>query len=414
MTAVELLHWGALGVALVISWWMFRDLADISQWLVTVKREKVFSTFRKRHRLAAIWAAASLTALATLALASAGNAWVFGALSLVAFFGLFMGYINPPLMMRSQFRSARYYSIQEARTHLASDTSLIVMDANGCARGHPDKHILRPHVAGEEGGLCGTNVVMTYCGLTNLGIAYKPVIDGEAVELAPMTQLENNFVMWDRTTGEPSQQFWGRRIGDGPMGAAMEEWPSYRMPLWAFEKAFPEGKVFLNPLPTFSENPLAAIYDRIVQLMFLMGIKEQKEKRLPTFPTIPEFDERLDNKAKIYGIIIEDDVVAYTEHFIRAQGDRVNTVIGGSRVVVAYHSEFDSVGVYLNPHPQPVSSIAFDGDSDLGKLARVPKMRAGAYWVIWQHFYPETEVNRPPLERSETDPWLAVVEGGAS
>ena len=31
MIALELLHWGALVLVLVISWWMFRDLADISQ-----------------------------------------------------------------------------------------------------------------------------------------------------------------------------------------------------------------------------------------------------------------------------------------------------------------------------------------------------------------------------------------------
>jgi hypothetical protein len=42
---------------------------------------------------------------------------------------------------------------------------------------------LRPHLAGNEEGLNGENVVMTYCAMANLGIGYTPEIEGKKVDL---------------------------------------------------------------------------------------------------------------------------------------------------------------------------------------------------------------------------------------
>ena len=141
--------------------------------------------------------------------------WIVTAVAALAFYS---GYINPSIMMRAQQSNARYYTIVEAKKHLRPETSLIVIEAKGEARGHPDDHILRPHVAGTKDGLGGENVVMTYCGLTHMGIAYKPEIDGEQLELGVMTQLENNLVLWDKKSGEPIQQFWGTKARSGRDG----------------------------------------------------------------------------------------------------------------------------------------------------------------------------------------------------
>ncbi len=56
--------------------------------------------------------------------------------------------------------------------------------------------------AGTKDGLGGENVVTTYCGLTNMGIAYKPEIDGETLDLGAMTPLENNLVLWHEFRGQ--------------------------------------------------------------------------------------------------------------------------------------------------------------------------------------------------------------------
>lgn len=43
-----------------------------------------------------------------------------------------------------------------------------------------------------------------------------------------------------------------------------------------------------------------------------------------------------------------DDYVAYMEEFIHEHSDLLNIVLGGQDVVVAYHKDFDSVGMYVN------------------------------------------------------------------
>ncbi len=50
--------------------------------------------------------------------------------------------------------------------------------------------------------------------------------------------------------------------------------------------------------------------------------------------------------------------------------------------------------MYYNDTGEPVSKVDFGGHSDRGKLPRVETMKAEAYWVVWQNFFPQTEVNR--------------------
>jgi len=97
----------------------------------------------------------------------------------------------------------------------------------------------------------------------------------------------------------------------------------------------------------------------------------------------------------IYGANIGEDYVAYTEDFIHEQGDLLNVEIGGRDIVVAYDKDFDSVGMYYNDTDGPVTNIAFGGESDRSRLPRLETLKAQAYWVVWQNFFPETDVNRP-------------------
>ncbi len=387
----------SLALMLYISWRMFRDLADVSQWIVRTSRKSTMWTFYNRRSLAVAFFAVFAVAAATFWLGGAGHPIVFFAGSGIALFGFGFGYVNPRFMMRSQHHNPRYYSIERAKEYLGEDTSLIVVETKAGARGHPDRHVLRPHVVGLTEEIEDENMVLTYCGLSNLGVAYVPEIDGKKLDLQVMTQLENNLVMWDQNSGEPIQQLWGRLESAGPKGPTMPERPSYRMPLWAFEKVFPDGKVFLNPIVRVAKNPILGIYDRIVHKAFVGGVTEQAEKDEPTFPTIKRFDDRLPNKEKVYAANVGDDYVAWTEAYIRDHGDVMNVRLGDRAVVVAYHEDLDSVGIYVNDSGKPVHSIAFGGRSDQGDLPRLETMKAAVYWVVWQNFFPQTEVNRPPI-----------------
>ena len=171
---VNVVHWSALVAVLLVSFRLFRDLADLSQWILQVSRDKTMWTFYHRNILAAAAVVAWVAAFLTWWLVGAGLSWVFWIVTGFAAFMYYSGYINPHIMMRAQQKTARYFSIEEAKKRVKPETSLIVIEAHGEVRGHPDYHLLRPHVAGTEDGLGGEDVVMTYCGLTNMGIAYQP------------------------------------------------------------------------------------------------------------------------------------------------------------------------------------------------------------------------------------------------
>lgn len=407
----KIIFWVLITISLLINFLIFKDLADISQWVVQSSREFTMMVWYKRHGLA-------LLAIGTLV--AAWILWlkfreVCGTKLLIAItaFCLFLfysGYFNPHLMFRSQQHTAKFVLVSEAKPYFertfkwarfgweeyesVDDISVMVLETDEGAIAYSDYFILQPHVA-SGGTIDNEPVIMTYCGLTNLGIAYSPVIDNQPLELSVMTQLENNLVMWDSNTGEPIQQIWGTMEG-APDKGKMKEWPTIRMPLASFESLYPEGKVFVNEISDFSENPLLAIWDRLTRhVMMYNGVSLQWQGESPAFPTINEFDERLPRKTLIYGLDVNNDYVAYTKEFIKTQGNIINTVIGGRDVVISYNEEYDSVGAFYNDSGTPIDSIDITGRNAVGQmLERVETLKNAAFWFIWANFYKTTDVNR--------------------
>ena len=179
-------------------------------------------------------------------------------------------------MMRPRNRYAVYVPSTEALSLLKREDTVIVSRANeeDTPKAFPDSQVLRPHVVRMGTSNDGHQVVMTYCGLTNLGIAYelpdRP--DGKPVELVPLTQVENNLVLMDKNTGHIGQQINGidesvllKKIGGEtyhetsrrpPQEVLMEaklheseigkELPTWRMTLGDYVRTYPKGEVFIN------------------------------------------------------------------------------------------------------------------------------------------------------------------------
>ena len=401
-TSISLQFWASMLTALIISGYLFKDLADISQWIIQSERATTLWVWYNRNVLAV----ASLIALTVAFLIKFYHRTVIGPkalalLTLLFAFQFYSGFINPHLMMRERQHDGLFVSVIEAQKYLEPDESVIVLEINGHARAHADAHLLRPHVAG-YGDLGGENVVMTYCGLTHLGMAVTPEIDGKPLDLRPITQLENNLVLADRNTNEPIQQLWLQKEADVVSGnmSRMKEWPSFRMPFSKFAEAYPEGEVFINDYlaedlkPGFFQNPFLAIYDPIMDAIFNHSIAHQASSVEPTFPTIQHRDDRLPTKEKVWAFNLGNDYVAYTEDFVRHHGNLINTTVGGMYVVIAYDEYFESLGVYYNHTGEQVDEIDFFGNVKSGRLLRVETLKAGAYWIVWANFFPNTDINR--------------------
>ena len=381
----------SLIVALAIGSLYFRDLGDVSQMVISVKRENMIRFIRNEYRLLAIGLGATALMAFSYFFLDGGTGWLFwGVLAVLAVLYAFP-WIWVHVGLRNQRHSAKYYSIEEARDALSPGSSVLVIENNGVARAHPDSHLLRPHLAGNDEGLDGENVIMTYCAMANLGLGYIPEIKEKQVDLEVLAQHGNNLILRDNTTGEPIQQIYGYRERDGSSGAAMKPWPTFRMSFRAFQKAYPEGTVFLNKP---SSNLLLRLFDLATETIFAASIARQHNESKPLMDNMTHSDDRLPTKTYIWGINIGDDAVCFTQDFLVEHGNLVNTEIGGRSIVVAWDPVYESLGAWYNDSGTPIAQIDFFGKSDQGSLVRVETLRPGMFWHVWVEFFQQTDVNR--------------------
>ena len=398
----NILFWSGLAVSLVIGILYFRDLGDVSQMLIKVKRKNMLRFVRNEYRLIAIGlGGVALMTIAHFGL-DAGPRGVWWAAILLCAFLYGFPYIWVHVGLRNQKDSARYYSIGEAKEYVSPSSQVIVIENNGIARAHPQAQLMRPHLAGNDEGLDGENVVMTYCAMANLGIGYTPEVEGQPLDLEVVAQHGNNLILRDNRTGEPIQQIYGFREVDAAPEAdgaacalrpslAMRPWPTFRMTFRGFQKAYPEGTVFVNKPPS---NPILYLFDLVLEMVFSSSIDRQHREARPVMDNMTHYDDRLPNKTYVWGVNVGDDVVCWTDDFVVEQGNVVNAEVGGQQLVVVWDPRYESLGVWYNDTGKPVTEIDFFGNTPAGQLKRVETLKPGLFWHVWAEFYPQTDINR--------------------
>lgn len=394
----EVVFWLGLAVSLIAGFFYFRELGDISQMFFRIKRRNLVRVIRHEYKIMGTGLLGA--ALATLAYwgADAASGWAWG-LGLVLWSLLYVfPYVWLHTGMRTKTVDANYYSLEEARQYVSPSNEVLVIVHNGIARAHPDAELLRPHVVGNTQGFDGADVQMTYCGMSNLGLAFEPRIGGQPVKLEVMAQIANNLILRDNNTGEPVQQILGARECEISKGSGMKPWPTFRMTFRGFQKAYPEGTVFIN---SPSSNPLLKILDTVQDMMFTWGIRAQHRIEAPLIDNMTRSDDRLPNKTYIWGVNIGTDATCYTDEFVKHHDGPVNANLGGRDIVAAYDATYESLGVWFNDSGIPVSEIDFFGQSDQGQLQRVDTLKPGMFWHVWAEYFPHTDVNReaPELAR---------------
>ena len=398
----NIIFWSGGAVSLVIGLLYFRDLGDVSQMLIKVKRKNMLRFIRNEYRLLAIGLAALAVMTGVHFGLDAGSrgVWITAIVLAAVLYGF--PYIWVHVGLRNQKDSARYYSIEEAKEYVGPSSQVIVLENNGVARAHPQAQLLRPHLAGNDEGLDGENVIMTYCAMANLGIGYTPEVEGEKLDLQVLAQHGNNLILRDNKTGEPIQQIYGFREADAEQkqdGAAcplrpslaMRPWPTFRMTFRGFQKAYPDGTVFVNKPPS---NPILYLFDMVLEMVFSSSIERQHQEAKPVMDNMTHYDDRLPNKTYVWGVNFGDDAVCWTDDFVVEQGNVVNAEVGGHPLVVAWDPRLESLGVWYNDTGEPVSEIDFFGNTPKGQLKRVEVLRPGLFWHVWVEFFPHTDINR--------------------
>lgn len=399
----EVLFYLATFVSLLIAIVYFRDLGDIPQLLMSTKRANVDRFIRNEYRFLVIGLGALFVSAITHFFFDAGSGWIFWIATVLTVGLIAFTWIYVHLGLRNQKETARFYSIEEAKEFVSPTSQVIVLEKDGVARAHPQAQIMRPHLAGTEDGLEGENVVLTFCAIANLGLGYMPEVEGEDIDLEVLAQHGNNLVLRDNNTGEPLQQIYGFRAkdvdtsGDGPAcplrpSLAMKPWPTFRMTFRGFQKAYPEGRVFLNKPPS---NPFLYLLDFAMELAFTATIQKHHTEARPIMNNLERpIDLRLPTKSYVWGVNIRSDATCWTDDFVVANGNVVNAVVGGQPLVAAWDPIYESLNVWINDTGEPVTEVDFFGVTPTGKLLRSPDVKPGLFWHVWAEFFPSTDINR--------------------
>jgi hypothetical protein len=240
---------------------------------------------------------------------------------------------------------------------LSAREPVLSLELNGDARAYPAQILLWHEIVNDQVG--GVPVTVTYCPLCNTGIAFRrPVVDGQLLDFGTSGKLyRSNLVMYDRQT----ESYWAQATGQAIMGSLTGmrlEFIAVQIVAWEdWVAAYPSGKVLsldTGHRRAYGRNPYEG-YDRADSSPFLFS---------------GEPDPRLPPKARIVGVRVGDDVVAFTyeELMDRAMGpwSVISATVGGRLVVVFWKegtvSAVDQADIALSRSVGATG--AFDPDLD--------------------------------------------------
>jgi len=295
-----------------------------------------------------------------------------------AFYGAFV--FIPYKVFRARQHDARYLSLAEIESEtenaLLPDDPVLVVEINGDARAFPQKWLGQPHIAGDKVG--GEDMVMTYCMLSHLGVAYSPKIDDQEMNLRVIAQMQNNLVFYDTVSHQPVRQFHG--VADGS-GERLRQFPAQLMPWRSFRELYPDGKVFFNPPRGLIDWLWSAIESNMMPRHF--------NTDWLLFKTMGKVDSRLPAKEKVWGLDINGHAVAWTLGYLK-RNTPFTAKVGAQEVVVVYDPELETVSGFAGTSADP-GAVDILGQTPSGALERLP-IYSAVLWMIWSKFCPDTEL----------------------
>jgi hypothetical protein len=356
----------------------FLALGDMVQLLVSFPRSFTYAVFKIRFVVMIVGLGAFAGALGLWIADRPGSALVFAGFTVLFAVLFFAGFLAPIyVMFPARQHSARYVPVTEVCGALPDDEKVLVVEVANDARAFPNVWMLRPHVAGDRIG--GEPVIMTYCGLSHLGMAFRGQLGGRQLDLKVMTQLENNLVLFDAATQEPIEQIYGRAVRRG----ALESLPSTVMPLSSFRALHPAGKVFWNPPAGFFDRKVRGMMH---DLLYAEGKHFDPKNPRPVFPTIEHADPRIPPKELIYGIALDGRAVAWTRAYLERHGNAVTESFGSRVITVKHFPEYRFVDIFEGDVPD----VDPQGLCAGVRQRRVPHANE-VLWLVWANFYRQTE-----------------------
>ena len=277
---------------------------------------------------------------------------------------------------------ANYVSIAEANTLLSGNDIIYAVEINDEVRGYPRSHMEIPHIAGDNIG--GKDVALTFCALSNLPVVIEQDIGlDQPSDLGILIQTHNNLVMVERNSGELIQQITREpEFSD----TTIITHPNTMMTWQHFKRAYPQARVFLYDGDRIVDTFLERVFEAPMQKQF-------DREQGPVFPTLDMQDDRLNPKEQIWGFDNGTSQLAFTRNFAR-DNPVYHFDLDGQSLVLVYDEKVDVVNLFSpagNDQLLEFEHIDFRGKTENGRLQQLP-MHNGVFWMVWSHWYPNTQV----------------------
>ncbi len=225
----------------------------------------------------------------------------------------------------------KFVSVSEGNTFLTDSDLVLGLSIGGDARAYPHKILNFHEIVNDRFG--DRSVAVTFCPLCFTGIAFDPIINGEAVEFGVSGKLYNSdLVMYDRKT----ETYWSQITGEGIRGELAGQVLT-RIPVdtieWGdWKKVHPETVVLSTDTGFFrnyDSNPYPG-YDRNSGLFF---------------PVDNQDDSRLFSKAIVYGVVFDDEAKAYSKDAVIKAG-LINDVFDNRYLLITYDPESKVIRIF--------------------------------------------------------------------
>jgi uncharacterized membrane protein YtjA (UPF0391 family) len=366
---IDVFHVGLylLGVAMLAVTYLPFSPATVD--LVFYSREKQIALFERRWLLRGV-GILSLLVLFVSALIDGQFGWIglLGATTLVSVVAFWIGYV-PSVMSPPKERTV--LSAAEGDELLAPDETVLGLYHDGEARAYPRKHIARPHYLPDV--VQGDSLVVTYCVLCNSGVAFHAELDGEPMDILPITAPDNNILLLDRTTGNYIQQLEARVVAGPDEGTRLESIP-VQISEWGEWKR-------LHSETTLVSAPPQSIRDRIVAVMLdmMVAIPKLEARETPFHDLTTAVDDRLPAMSYILGIERDGERLAVP----RAALDErpvVNETVGGTAIAILYDSDREIGNVFYREVGEHVLTFRPAPDGPHEAVARDDE--TGTYWTL--------------------------------
>jgi len=330
--------------------------------------------------------------------------------SLVSFEDILSG--GPPKDGIPAIDAPKYVSIAEADTWLKPLEPVIRVEINGEARAYPLQILTWHEIVNDTLG--GAPVVISFCPLCNTAIAFRREADGRVLDFGTTGRLRySNLIMYDRQTESWWQQATGQAIVGELAGARLEFVPAAIIGWQDFKQTHPTGSVLSRDTGhkrDYGRNPYVG-YDDVTRPPFLYQG--------------PRIDSALPPVARVLGVEINGEAVAYPYDALETQGV-INDTVGSAPVAVVWQagaasaldapiiSEGRDVGAAV-AYDRRVGEITLTFRMDNGRIvdeqtgsvwrmtgravegalagqALTPVVAVNHFWFSWSVFKPDARV----------------------